>query len=103
MTAPGRLQLPEPFAFDYHVRTARGRQRRFVESWWYARGTIPYARERIAPTGSAVGVIVLGDAIVETPDDGHGPALRAEHGSSSGRTTGRSSTSLPGRRTRSAS
>jgi AraC-like DNA-binding protein len=80
MTAPGRLQLPEPFAFDYHVRTARGRQRRFVESWWYARGTIPYARERIAPTGSAVGVIVLGDAIVETPDDGHGPALRAEHG-----------------------
>lgn len=51
-----------------------------VESIWYARGTIPYARERIAPTGSTVAVLVLGDAIIETPDDGHGPCLRADRG-----------------------
>jgi AraC-like DNA-binding protein len=53
---------------------------RLVESVWYARGTIPYARERIAPTGSAVAVIVLGDPIVETPDDGRGRPLRSERG-----------------------
>src|SRR5688572_2218445 len=80
MRAPERSPAAVPFAFEHLVRTPHGTLRRFIESWWYARGTIPYARERIAPTGSAVGVIVLGDPIVETPDDGHGPALRAEHG-----------------------
>jgi AraC-like DNA-binding protein len=54
--------------------------RRYVESIWFARGTVPYARERIAPTGSTVAVMVLGDAIIETPDDGHGQALRAQRG-----------------------
>ena len=34
-----------------------------VESVWYARGQIPYRRERIAPTGSSVGGVVLGDPI----------------------------------------
>src|SRR5688572_19270445 len=78
MRAPERSPAAVPFAFEHLVRTPHGTLRRFIESWWYARGTIPYARERIAPTGSAVGVIVLGDPIVETPDDGHGPALRAD-------------------------
>jgi methylphosphotriester-DNA--protein-cysteine methyltransferase len=36
---------------------------RFVESLWYARGRIDYQRERIAPTGATVAVIVLGDPI----------------------------------------
>jgi AraC-like DNA-binding protein len=36
---------------------------RFVESIWYARGRVDYRRERIAPTGSTVAVIVLGDPI----------------------------------------
>ncbi len=34
-----------------------------VESIWYARGHIGYRRERIAPTGSTVGGVVLGDPI----------------------------------------
>lgn len=34
-----------------------------VESVWYARGRIGYRRERIAPTGSSVGGVVLGDPI----------------------------------------
>jgi len=34
-----------------------------VESIWYARGRIGYRRERIAPTGSTVGGVVLGDPI----------------------------------------
>jgi AraC-like DNA-binding protein len=69
-----------PFEFDYRVREPSGALRQLVESIWYARGTIPYARERIAPTGSAVAVIVLGDPIVETSDDGRGTPLRAERG-----------------------
>lgn len=36
---------------------------RFVESLWYARGRIDYQRERIAPTGATVAVVVLGDPI----------------------------------------
>lgn len=36
---------------------------RYVESIWYARGRIDYQRERIAPTGSTVAVVVLGDPI----------------------------------------
>jgi AraC-like DNA-binding protein len=43
---------------------------RFVESIWYARGRIDYQRERIAPTGSTVAVLVLGDPIRVTPADG---------------------------------
>lgn len=51
-----------------------------VETIWFARGTIPYAREKIAPTGSSVAVVVLGDPIVETPDNGAGEPLVAERG-----------------------
>ena len=80
MRARGGWKLPEAFAFDYQVRNPGGPLGRLVESVWYARGSIPYARERIAPTGSAVAVIVLGPAIVETPDDGRGRPLRAERG-----------------------
>jgi AraC-like DNA-binding protein len=42
----------------------------WVESIWYARGRIDYARERIAPTGSTVGVVVLGDPIRLATGDG---------------------------------
>lgn len=52
----------------------------FVESLWYARGTIPYTREKIAPTGSTVGVFVLGDPILQTGDDGAGVTIRADRG-----------------------
>jgi hypothetical protein len=48
---------------------------RFVESIWYARGRIDYRRERIAPTGSTVAVVVLGDPI--RPVAGAGPAFVA--------------------------
>jgi AraC-like DNA-binding protein len=53
---------------------------RHVESVWFARGRIPYRRERIAPTGSTVAVFVLGDPILETPDNGRGPTLHADKG-----------------------
>jgi AraC-like DNA-binding protein len=80
MPAPRRSRLPVPFEFEYQVRTPSGPLGRIVESIWHARGTIPYARERIAPTGSAIAVIILGDPIVETPDDGRGAPLRADRG-----------------------
>lgn len=68
------------FEFDYRPRVPTGALRRAVESIWYARGVVPYARERIAPTGSTVAVLVLGDAIRETADDGAGPTLESDTG-----------------------
>ena len=53
-------------AFDFRLRTPEGPLGRAVASVWYARGTVPYRRERVAPTGSTVAVIVLGDPIIET-------------------------------------
>jgi hypothetical protein len=63
--------------FDYRSRGPSGPLGRAVESVWYARGTVPYDRERISPTGSTVAVIVLGDAIRQTADDGEGMALQS--------------------------
>jgi len=51
-----------------------------VASIWYARGQVPYQRERIAPTGSTVGAIVLGDAIRQVPNDGDAEAFLATSG-----------------------
>ena len=64
--------MGEAFAFDFRPRFPTGDLGRAVEQVWYARGTVPYARERIAPTGSTVVVLVLGPPIRETPDDGGG-------------------------------
>ncbi|MFK8024286.1 MAG: DUF6597 domain-containing transcriptional factor, partial [Ilumatobacter sp.] len=53
--------------FDFRMRRPGGVLARFVESIWYARGTVPYQREQIAPTGSCVAVFVLGPPIREAP------------------------------------
>ena len=47
---------------------------------WFARGTMRGPRERIAPTGSTVLGIVLGDPIRQTPANGHGEPFLAERG-----------------------
>jgi AraC-like DNA-binding protein len=67
-------------AFDFRMRTLGGDLGRAVASIWYARGRIPYRREKVAPTGSSVAVIVLGDPIVETPGGRHAVPFRAAHG-----------------------
>ncbi|HET6391672.1 MAG TPA: AraC family transcriptional regulator [Blastococcus sp.] len=64
--------------FAFTQRTPTGRLARYVESVWHARGTIPYVRERIAPTGSTVAGIVLGPPIRQTP--AVGPAFLADTG-----------------------
>jgi AraC-like DNA-binding protein len=64
--------------FAFHERTPVGRLARYVESIWHARGQIPYARERIAPTGSTVAGLVLGPPIRQTPAGG--PPFLAEAG-----------------------
>ncbi|WP_370326775.1 helix-turn-helix domain-containing protein [Euzebya sp.] len=79
-TRTGTAAEPIAFAFDWLTREPTPPVSRVVESIWYARGTVPYARERIAPTGSTVAVLVLGDPIVETPDDGTGVPLVADRG-----------------------
>jgi AraC-like DNA-binding protein len=69
-----------PIEFDYQVRNPAGPLGRVVESIWYARGTIPYTREKIAPTGSTVAVIIFGDPIIVTPDDGAGAPVESATG-----------------------
>ena len=66
--------------FSYVVRPAPRALAPFVAEVWFARGTIPYRRELIAPTGSCVAVVVLGDPIVETPLAGAGRPVVARDG-----------------------
>ncbi len=68
------------FPFDFRIRTPDGPLGRAVASAWYARGTIPYRREKVAPTGSTVAVIVLGDPIIETAGGSGSVPVRAERG-----------------------
>lgn len=75
-----RDTVTAPAPFDFRVRRPRSPLQRFVESIWYARGTIPYKRERIAPTGSTVAIIVLGDPLRIVPDDGAGEPVLATDG-----------------------
>ncbi|MBU2669596.1 AraC family transcriptional regulator [Actinoplanes bogorensis] len=62
--------------FTYEERRPPGLAR-FVESIWYARGRIDYQREWIAPTGSTVAVVVLGDPIRLVTGD-HPPLVAHE-------------------------
>jgi AraC-like DNA-binding protein len=68
------------FEFDFRLRAPEDGLARAVASVWYARGTVPYRRERIAPTGSTVAVFVLGDPIIETAGGPHVVPLRADRG-----------------------
>jgi len=67
-----------PFTFVH--RRPEGPLGALVESIWFARGRVPYARERVAPTGSTVAVFVLGDPIRETPRNGRGEPLTTDRG-----------------------
>lgn len=69
-----------PSDFVFVRRTPTTPLARFVTTTWFARGTVAYADERIAPTGSTVGIVVLGAPIRQTPDDGEGPAHVATRG-----------------------
>ncbi len=63
----------ETFDFDFRPVRPGPPLDVWIEQVWYARGTVPYTRERIAPTGSTVAVLVLGDDPIRyTPDDGRG-------------------------------
>ncbi len=73
--------MDQGFEFDFRRREPTGDLGTFVESIWYARGTVPYRRERIAPTGSTVAIVVLGDPILQIGDDGRGTRHLAERGS----------------------
>ena len=55
-----------PFDFDFRPHRPAPPLDRLVETIWYARGTVPYAREKIAPTGSTVAIVVLGDPALTT-------------------------------------
>ena len=63
--------------FDFRMRPAPDGLAEVVESVWYARGTVPYESEQISPTGSTVGVIVLGDPIEFGVGDGPSVTTRS--------------------------
>ena len=65
--------------FEYLTREVSGETGRRVELIWFARGRITGVSELIAPTGSTVAAIVLGDPIRLTPSGG-GSSLTAEQG-----------------------
>ena len=58
------------FDFDFRARPVRGDAARAVEQVWFARGTVPYRSELIAPTGSTVVILILGDPITQTAATG---------------------------------
>jgi AraC-like DNA-binding protein len=58
--------------FEFVTRRPGGAAGRFVESVWWARGSLRVERERVAPTGSTVLGIVLGPPIEQTPRNGRG-------------------------------
>lgn len=60
------------WVFEYVTRTVAGETGRFVELIWFARGRITGVSERIAPTGSTVAAVILGDPIRLTPGGGGG-------------------------------
>ena len=66
--------------FEFELRQPAAPLTPYAESVWWARGQIPYRRERIAPTGSTVAVLVLGPPIVQIPRDGAGEAFVATSG-----------------------
>jgi AraC-like DNA-binding protein len=66
--------------FEFERRRAAPQLAPYVESVWWARGVMPYRRERIAPTGSTVAVLVLGSPILQVPRNGTGEPFLATHG-----------------------
>ena len=72
--------MTEPEPFQYVSVVPEGALRHSVAEVWFARGTIRGARERIAPTGSTVLGIVLGDAIRQVPGNGRGEPFLADRG-----------------------
>lgn len=65
--------------FEYVTREVGGETDRFVELIWFARGRITGVSERIAPTGSTVAAVVLGDPIRLTASGGES-SVTAEEG-----------------------
>ncbi len=61
--------------FEYATRRPSGETSRFVEQIWFARGRITGTSELIAPTGSTVAAVVLGDPTRLTPHSGGAPLL----------------------------
>jgi len=61
--------------FEYVTRQICGEAGRFVELIWFARGRITGVSELIAPTGSTVAAVVLGDPIRLTTDNGDAPLV----------------------------
>ena len=66
--------------FDFRRIAPSGELGRFVESVWYARGFVSYRSEQVAPTGSTVAAVVLGDPIRHHAANGEGDEFLATTG-----------------------
>ena len=70
--------------FEFQRLVPSGPLARWVGVVWFARGRIRYAREHIAPTGSTVAVLNLGDPIVHATFGPRASQIRATTGWISG-------------------
>ncbi len=66
--------------FDFRRIVPSGELGSLVESVWYARGVVSYRREQVAPTGSTVAAVVLGDPIRQQAANGRGEEFLATTG-----------------------
>ncbi len=67
-------------SFEFERCAATPRLAPFLDSLWWARGRIEYAREQIAPTGATVVVINLGDVIYHETFGARASGIEAETG-----------------------
>lgn len=54
------------FPFEFYSLDPGEALKPYIESIWYAKGTVPYVQEKIAPTGTMVAIFILGDPIEQT-------------------------------------
>ena len=77
---PAQSPPPALELFEYHERRPSGLLASFVESIWFARGHHGSATDLIAPTGSTVAAVVLGDPIRQWLFDAPDKIFRAVDG-----------------------
>ena len=66
--------------FDFRKRSPDAQISRLVETIWFARGTVHYEKEAIAPTGSAVAIMILGDPIEQASTGSLNGTVRSHRG-----------------------
>lgn len=70
--------------FEFQSWSPDGPISQLIEKLWFARGTVPYVKETIAPTGSVVAIVVLGDPIAQASTEAIHESVTSDRGLISG-------------------